>query len=304
MNNRMNDGGTDARLLESVSLKDLDPQSQGQAVARLSDFVWSLYRREGRSFPWRETDDPYRILLSELMLQQTQTERVLPKYEQFLSLWPDFEAMASSSLLEVLSAWKGLGYNRRALALRTIAQKSVAYGWTLPNDYQALLEFPMIGPATAAAVMAFSHHEKSIYLETNIRRVLIHQFHPNEQHVGDIQLKQELAQLLDLQTDYKHWYYALMDYGVMLKKQVVNPNRRSAHYSRQSKFEDSNRQIRGMLLLVFTEQGPQDFEGLCRQLPFDRERIGACLSALEAEGFISLLPAVSEEPSQRYGIPH
>ena len=90
----------------------------------------------------------------------------------------------------------------------------------------------------------------------------------------------------------------------MLKKQVVNPNRRSAHYSRQSKFEDSNRQIRGMLLLVFTEQGPQDFEGLCRQLPFDRERIGACLSALEAEGFISLLPAVSEEPSQRYGIPH
>lgn len=299
----MNDRSTESWLLESVSLKDLDRQSQGQALARLSDFVWALYRREGRSFPWRETDDPYRILLSELMLQQTQTERVLPKYEQFLSLWPDFEAMASSSLLEVLSAWKGLGYNRRALAVRTIAQKSAAYGWTLPNDYHALLEFPMIGPATAAAVMAFSHHEKSIYLETNIRRVLIHQFHPNEQQVGDTQLRQELAQLLELQTDYKHWYYALMDYGVILKKQVVNPNRRSAHYSRQSKFEDSDRQIRGMLLLVFTEQGPQDFESLCRQLPFERERIGTCLSALEAEGFVSLLSSVSEEPSRRYGIP-
>lgn len=285
-------------LLEPVTLSELNPSSAQDALKQFSDYIWLFYREHGRSFPWRDTVDPYRILLSELMLQQTQTERVLPKYQLFLDTWPDFSSLAKATLLEVLSAWKGLGYNRRAIALRTIAQESEHYGWTLPSDYDKLLELPMIGPATGAAIMAFSFQKRSLYLETNIRRVLIYQFHLGEEKVRDRQLLHELDGLLDLQCDYKHWYYGLMDYGVWLKKQVTNPNRRSAHYARQAKFDDSNRQIRGMLLLVFTEQGPQDFKSLCQQLPFAPERIQLCVEALKTEGFIEQV----SESAPRYRI--
>ncbi len=293
----MNESST-AFLLEPVVLSELDPASAQEALRRLADHIWMFYREHGRSFPWRETEDPYRILLSELMLQQTQTERVLPKYNLFLANWPNFEALAEATLLEILSAWKGLGYNRRALALRTIAQKSADYGWTLPRDYEKLLELPMVGPATAAAIMAFSFQKPSIYLETNIRRVLIHQLHQGEENLSDRQLRKELDLLLEFQDDYKHWYYGFMDYGVYLKTQIINPNRRSAHYTRQAKFEDSNRQIRGMLLTVFTQQGPQDFSHICEQLSFPPNRIQACLSALEQEGFIMQV----SESTPRYGI--
>ena len=293
----MNKSNT-ALLLEPVALNELNPSSARVAFSQLSAHIWTFYEKHGRSFPWRETEDPYRILLSELMLQQTQTERVLPKYELFLENWPNFEVLAEATLREVLAAWKGLGYNRRALALRTIAQKSVDYGWTLPCDYEKLLELPMVGPATAAAIMAFAFQERSIYLETNIRRVLIHQFHQGEEKVSDRQLREELRLLLDFQSDYKQWYYALMDYGVFLKTQVVNPNRRSAHYTRQDAFEGSNRQIRGMLLTVFTQQGPQDFAHICKQLPFPSKRIQQCLIALETEGFIAQV----SESVPRYGI--
>ncbi len=289
--------------LEPVSLSSLDSRFRCEVLRMTSDHIWSFYRSEGRDFPWRATDNPYEILLSELMLQQTQTERVLPKYRLFLSLWPTFRAMAESSLSELLSAWRGLGYNRRALALRTIAQRSESFGWTLPADYETLLTFPMIGPATAAALMAFSYRKPAIYLETNIRRVLIHQFHPGEERIPDSVLREELKELLEFQQDVKHWYYALMDYGVHLKRVLVNPNRRSAHYSRQARFEGSNRQIRGLLLVAFTEQGSLDFESLCERIAFPRERIEQCLTALIREGFVQESSSVSESPLIRYGIP-
>ena len=135
----------------SLSLKD-----QQSYLHDFSQFIWEWYNDNKRLFDWRETSDPYRILLSELMLQQTQTERVVSKYNEFLTLWPTFEDMAQSTLTDVLFAWKGLGYNRRAMALRTIASKSESFGYTLPDDYQTLLTFPMIGEATAAAILSFS----------------------------------------------------------------------------------------------------------------------------------------------------
>lgn len=297
-------------LLPPIELENLDTHSRIEALRELSDHTWSYYRQYGRSFPWRETSDPYRVVLSELMLQQTQTERVLPKYQLFLDRWPDFPAMANSSLLEVLAAWSGLGYNRRALALRSIALKSKEFGWTLPDDYHQLLTFPMIGSATAAAIVAFCYHRKAIYLETNIRRVLIHQFFPDREQVSDVTLRHVLEELLVMQKDYKNWYYALMDYGAFLKKHVANPNKRSAQYSRQGRFENSNRQIRGMLLFVFTQQGPQCLEQLCNQLPFEKERIAECLFALCREGFLvksgDRFCNADEEVSEKetwYGIP-
>jgi A/G-specific adenine glycosylase len=278
-----------AWLLEPVLLSSYPSSLQKEILSQFSAHILSFHQHNGRPFPWRQTNDPYKILLSELMLQQTQTERVLPKYQEFISVWPDFSSMASSSLLEVLSRWKGLGYNRRALALRNIASMTEQYGWTLPNDYGELLKFPMIGPSTAAAILAFSYATPAIYLETNIRRVLIHQFYPEQEKVLDKDLRVILSELMPLQKDPKTWYYALMDYGVFLKKLLVNPNRRSAHYNKQGKFEDSNRQIRGMLLLYFTEKGAMRKEQLYASLPFEHDRIDECLQALCKEGFIQNL---------------
>ncbi|MHC1692062.1 MAG: DNA repair protein [Sphaerochaetaceae bacterium] len=278
-------------LLEPTVLDGNNPVADRMLLDQFCAHIWAFYKDQGRSFPWRDTCDPYRILLSELMLQQTQTERVLPKYAEFLSIWPDFSSIARSPLLEILSRWKGLGYNRRALALRNIAMKSEAYGWTLPDDYATLLEFPMIGPATASAILSFCYGKPSIYLETNIRRVMIHQFFPGEESVGDAAIKMVLGQLVDMQSDFKHWYYALMDYGVFLKRMIPNPNRYSAHYKRQGKFEDSNRQIRGMLLLLFTERGVLNRSQLYGSLPFEGERIEECLQALMREGFIADMTA-------------
>lgn len=289
-------------LLEPVDLNALDEHSRLVALKRFSDHIWSFYRVEGRQFPWRETMDPYHILLSELMLQQTQTERVLPKYRLFLEQWPDFQSMANSSLQDVLIAWRGLGYNRRALAIRTIAQKSESFGWTLPADKDRLLELPMVGPATAAAIMAFAYGQGSLYLETNVRRVLIHQFHPEDTNVRDKALLQELSALLSFQTDYKHWYYALMDYGVYLKRHLVNPNRRSAHYQKQGAFANSNRQIRGMILVAFTERGKLSLPDLFERLPFPPDRIASCLDALVGEGFVETVEQVSEESGPWYSI--
>ena len=272
-------------------------------LAAFSDHIHAFHASCGRSFPWRNTSDPYRIVLSELMLQQTQTSRVLPKYEEFIAVWPDFKAMASSELLELLSRWKGLGYNRRALALREIAVRTEAWGWTLPVEEQDLLAFPMIGPATAAAVRSFCHNLPSVYLETNIRRVLIHQFHPGCDHVRDADLRSLLQRFSHLQQDHRTWYYALMDYGVYLKELIPNPNRRSASYAVQGKFENSNRQIRGMLLLLFTERGPMTARQLYGSLErFEPQRIDACLAAMENEGFIRARGGVSEQEIF-YGIP-
>lgn len=270
----------------SISWELLKPGDHQQLARDFQAFIFDYAQKESRSFPWRETKDPYRILLSELMLQQTQTIRVLPKYEDFLNTWPDFSSLAGAGTSEIIIKWRGLGYNRRALALHEIAKRTEHYGWTLPPDYSKLLTFPMIGPATAAAICAFSYELPAVYLETNIRRVLLHQFFPEEENVSDKRLRPILEALVQ-NVNAKAWYYALMDYGVYLAKNLPNPNRRSAHYTKQSRFADSNRQIRGLLLLLFAELGTLTEEKAIEQLPkFETERVRSCFHALAHEGFI------------------
>ncbi len=274
----------------------------GEVVDSFREIIYSHYRVSGRSFPWRETSDPYHILLSEMMLQQTQTARALPKYEEFLRRWPTLEALSRASLTDVLSCWKGLGYNRRALALKKIAEISTrTYAGTLPVDQKELKALPMVGPATSAALLAFAHGIPSLYLETNIRRVLIYFFYHGVDQVHDRELYVLLETLLD-RRDPRNWYYALMDYGVYLKTMVPNPNRRSAHYTRQAKFENSNRQIRGELLTVFTERGASTVEELYASLKFDASRIDSCVEALVKEGFIFCEAESAAEQSPRYRI--
>lgn len=271
---------------DSIDFSTLHEEDKLEFIESFSQFLWNWYAVHKREFVWRETSDPYHILLSEMMLQQTQTERVIPKYHLFLDTWPTLKDLSQSSLTDVLYAWKGLGYNRRAKALHQIAIKSEAYGYTLPKDEAILLSFPMIGPATAAAIRSFAYGEKSIYLETNIRRIIIHHFFPTVDKVHDKEIREILALLVEIQVDVKNWYYAFMDYGVYLKKLGINSNRRSLHYKKQSPFENSNRQIRSTLLFIITTEGIQKESDLIEKSSFEEERILYALQSLQQDGLI------------------
>ncbi|MDD5723929.1 MAG: A/G-specific adenine glycosylase [Syntrophales bacterium] len=248
--------------------------------------VYDYYKRHGRRFPWRETTDPYRILVSEVMLQQTQAPRVLLKYGAFIRLFPDSSTLAAASLHDVLSAWQGLGYNRRALALKQSAQRIVTiHGGIVPHDEEALISLPGVGPATARAVRAFAFNEPVILIETNIRAVFIHHFFPQEETVADSNLRPLIEKTLDRKNPGR-WYNALMDYGTFLKKAHVNPARRSAHHQRQSPFEGSVRQVRGAILRLILKKVRLSEPDLIETLPFDTDLVKEILAQLEKEQII------------------
>jgi A/G-specific adenine glycosylase len=220
------------------------------------------------------------------MLQQTQVERVIEKYEPFLSAFPDFSSLAQAPLRTVLSLWQGLGYNRRVLALQRIAQEVMtAFNGTLPSSEDILVKFPGIGKATAAAIAAFAFNKPPVFIETNIRRVFIHFFFHDEENVSDADIFPLIEKTLDT-SDPRHWYYALMDYGAMLKKQFQNPNRKSAHYQRQTSFEGSNRQIRGMVLKAIIATPSVTESTLVKKLNKAPEKLREVLIQLQKEGFI------------------
>jgi A/G-specific adenine glycosylase len=272
--------------LKAVAIETLSKDQRKEAFNALSLAVWEHYRLYKRIFSFRQTTNPYHILVSEMMLQQTQVERVEPKYEQFIKRWPTLEALSQASLSEVLQMWKGLGYNRRALALHSIATSSKQQSWQLPKTQIELLTLPQVGAATRAAIMVVAYQQKALYLETNIRRVLLYHFHPHQENVTDATLLAELEELTEMQTDYKHWYYALLDWGAKLKTLVPNPNRRSAQYAKQSPFENSPRQVRAKVLFLLQEKGPLEKEKVGQHLPYEMDRIEKALKALEKEGFI------------------
>ena len=175
-------------------------------IARFRTRIYRHYQTHGRSLPWRETRDPYAILVSEVMLQQTQVARVLGKYGEFLARFPDFAHLAAAPLPEVLAAWQGLGYNRRALALKHLAVKVMAeHGGRLPRSEAALRRLPGIGPGTAGAVLAFAFEEPAVFIETNIRRVFLHCFFPGQEGVRDRHLLPYVAATLDRRR-VRPWY--------------------------------------------------------------------------------------------------
>jgi A/G-specific adenine glycosylase len=219
------------------------------------------------------------------MLQQTQTERVVPKYLAFLGAFPTPAALARGTVAELLALWSGLGYNRRALALKRSAEAMVErHGGELPDSEEGLLDLPGVGPYTARAVQAFAWGRPVVLIETNIRSVFIHRFIAGTEGVADASLLPLIEAALDRQ-DPRNWYYALMDYGAALKKTVGNPSRKSASYAKQSPFADSHRRVRGALLKALAS-GPGDAEELAAGLPFARERVDKALAELVAEGFV------------------
>jgi A/G-specific adenine glycosylase len=248
--------------------------------------IYAYYHKHGRDLPWRKTRNPYRVLVSEIMLQQTQVERVLEKYAAFIKTFPDFPALAGAPLQKLLAVWQGMGYNRRALALRALAQTIMnEHHAKLPSASEKLISLPGIGRYTAGAVAAFAFQQPVVFMDTNIRRVFIHEFFHDRENIADTEILPLVEQTLD-KADPRSWYNALMDYGAMLKKEQANPNRQSAHYVRQSPFENSNRQVRGRILKVLVAESPLTQAQIVRRTGMDPERVKKNLVQLEKEGFI------------------
>jgi A/G-specific adenine glycosylase len=240
--------------------------------------VISHYDKKGRhDLPWRKSVTPYRILVSEIMLQQTQVARVLPKFAVWMRQYPTLRSLGKAPFSEVLKLWQGLGYQRRAKALHEIGKAAKA----LPRPYDELLALPGIGPYTASAIQAFAYDTFPDYMiETNIRTALIEAFHQGEISVHDGRLYDDLARLSKMKSvqslGARHFYYALMDYGAHLKAQKISHNEKSAHYARQSPFKGSARELRAKVLFAITHK---------KKLPED-ERVQDALDALMKEGFI------------------
>jgi A/G-specific adenine glycosylase len=248
--------------------------------------IFDHYVASGRTFPWRQTSDPYAIVVSELMLQQTQTDRVIPKYEAFLSALPDWQALATVSNADLLILWQGLGYNRRALNLKKMAEAVMReYGGLLPDDYEKLIALPGIGPYTAGAVLAFAFNSAVPLIETNIRRVYIHHFFADREGVTDKELMQLIEQTMD-RENAREWYWALMDYGAALAKRVPNPNRKSKHYAKQGPLAGSNREVRGAIIRALSYKDALSRAELVRETCLADDRMNKPLDQLVSEGFI------------------
>jgi A/G-specific adenine glycosylase len=183
---------------------------------RFRSRLLAWYGRHGRDLPWRQTDDPYHILVSEIMLQQTQVDRVLPKYAEWLVKYPSFEALAQANEADVTSTWYPLGYNIRPKRLHHIAREAVArYGGRLPDDEATLLSFKGIGAYTAGAIRSFAFRQRAAILDTNVARILFRIFIAE----GDPKshaMKKQLWQLSEALVPIRQVFdfnQALMDFG-------------------------------------------------------------------------------------------
>jgi A/G-specific adenine glycosylase len=273
------------------------------SLKKFQKTIWNYYGEHKRPMPWRQTRDPYRILVSEIMLQQTQVSRVIGFYKNFIKQFPSFRALAAAKTADVLKAWQGLGYNRRALALQNLAKEVVKnYNGTLPRDTESLISLPGIGPYTAGAIRAFAFNEPGVFIATNIRRVFIHFFFPGQTKVTDAMLVRYIERTVD-QKNPREWYYALMDYGSMMfgifkmtrmadvpglgvSTRSENPNRRSAHYTKQSAFAGSERELRGKIIRFLIAKKKASPSVLSRELGEPSKKIEHTLTKLIQEGFI------------------
>jgi len=228
--------------------------------------VWEYYAAHGRhDLPWRvpEADgtfDPYKILVSELMLQQTQVARVIPKYEQFLKQFPTVHDLAHAPLGDVLIAWQGLGYNRRAKFLWQAARMVVEdLNGQFPTIQKDLEKLPGVGRNTAGAISAYAYNQPVTFVETNIRTVFIHHFFQDQSSVPDKEILQVVTQTLPAENP-REWYWGIMDWGVYLKQTHGNVSRHSKSYVKQSRFSGSKRQIRGRVLRLLGQRSHNFFE--------------------------------------------
>lgn len=254
---------------------------------KIEDFraeVWERGRKLYREMPWREDTRPYYVLVSELMLQQTQVDRVVPKFQAFIAAFPNEKILANASLAEVLTLWNGLGYNRRAKFLHEAAKKIVKdFNGEFPCAKEALLRLPGVGVNTSGAILTYAVNQRAPFIETNVRTVFFHYFFEGREDIAD----KEIMPLLEEAIDREHpreFYWALMDYGTFLKKQGAGKIARSRHYKKQSPLQGSVREVRGQIIRALTE-GDETIEDLKIKLKAD-ERFELALSGLLKDSLV------------------
>lgn len=256
-------------------------------IAEFKNIIYSYFEENGRSFPWRTDTRPWGVLVSEFMLQQTQTERVIPYWERWMQIWPTPESLDKVSLEDALKEWLGLGYNRRGRYVKDCARIITRrYGGKVPETPAELVTLPGIGSYTAGAIACFAYNYPGVFIETNIRASVLHFFFHERTGVKDREILPILEDALDRENP-RRWYWALMDYGVALKKLTANPGRRSAHYTLQSPFEGSFRQIRGGLVRTLVSQGPASAGELLERTGFEPEDLYRALKILEKEAMVA-----------------
>jgi len=248
-------------------------------------YIWERGRELYRDMPWRRDTRPYYVVVSELMLQQTQVERVLPKFSQFITAFPDVAALAAAPLAEVLTVWSGLGYNRRAKFLHETARRVVAdFNGVFPDTRDALVTLPGIGENTAGAVLAYSYNQPAVFIETNIRTVYFYHFFDDVDTVHDKEVRERVAQTCDTEHP-REWYWALMDYGAFLKRQGVGRIAKSTHYKKQAPLKGSVREVRGDIIRVLTREDCT--ETVLRRAVVADERFPRALEGLIADGLVT-----------------
>ncbi|MFC1948119.1 A/G-specific adenine glycosylase [Chloroflexota bacterium] len=255
-----------------------------EVVSSFQTVIRDYYQEHGRVFPWRETTDPYYILVSEFMLQQTQTSRVVEKYIEFISDFPDVFQLARSPFREVLRIWQGLGYNRRALALHKTAGEVVDryHGW-VPDDPALLSQLPGVGEYTTAAMMAIAFNKPAVVIDTNIRTVYLYFFFRETETVG----KSDIVPLIEATLDRnspREWYYALFDYGLMLKREKKDLE--TGKRRKQSTFRGSDRELRGNILRLLLDTEVMTEDQLLARLLSDEDRVRRIVSQLYEEGLL------------------
>ncbi len=256
------------------------------------DIVWGYYQQYGRHhLPWRNSPSPYQVLVSEMMLQQTQVERVTPKFQEFMQTFPNIETLAQAPLGDVLNAWQGLGYNRRAKYLHEAAKMIFQKGH-FPADAAELTTLPGVGKNTAGALLAYAFNQPVVYVETNIRTVFLHHYFTDQAAVSDGELLEVVADTLPTKN-IREWYSALMDYGTYLKSQGAGNISRSKQYKKQSQFSGSVRQLRGAVIRELSKGG-QTVDTLSAAVSDDR--LGDVILQLEQEGLVVRTEGV-------YGLP-
>lgn len=258
------------------------------AVKKFQQTIWEFYKKNGRhDLPWRKTRDPYKVWVSEIMLQQTQVARVIPKYNLFLKKFPTVKALAKAKQKDVLEAWQGLGYNRRGLNLKKAAELVTKKG-NIVLDPLKLQELPGIGHYTASAIVTFSKNTPLFFIETNIRTVFIYFFFQSRETVEDKEIMEKIKKTFPDHSP-REWYYALMDYGSMLKQQKGSRilHRKSSSYAKQSAFKGSGREVRSAILKYMLRTSTSLISAVKASLPFSPPVIEEKLQELVGEGFLA-----------------
>lgn len=247
--------------------------------------VWDEGHRLYRDMPWRTAPTFYNVLVSEIMLQQTQVVRVCNKFIEFMQLFPTIEVLATADLSDVLRAWIGLGYNRRAKFLHDAAKQLVMLD-RLPQTVPELVRLPGIGPNTAGAIAAYTYNVPVPFVETNIRTVYIHHFFETQTIVHDDDIYEMVRLTLDAQHP-REFYWALMDYGSWLKRVYGAHLRQSKQYVRQTPLAGSTREVRGEIIRLLKDRQYTKVD-LQHQIKTMDERFPRALAGLQRDGLISI----------------